>query len=135
MNKYSYLGATLFCMVFVYVIDSMGVDVKTLLLVGLAFLFSMCGMILNELYERRMSAVNFERTIRNRLEEIDFDMQVMRDCNFDLLKERADNLVKTVETLGKLSELTKKMQETEQRLNEKNVEEANNPGRPVGARK
>lgn len=135
MNKYFYLGATLFCLVFVYVIDSMGVDVKTLLLVGLAFLFSMCGMILNELYERRMSAINFERTIRNRLEEIDFDMQVMRDCNFDLLKERADNLVKTVETLGKLTELTKKMQETEQRLNEKNVEEANNLGRPVGARK
>ena len=123
MNKYFYLGATLFCMVFVYVIDSMGVDVKTLLLVGLAFLFSMCGMILNELYESRMSAINFERTIRNRLEEIDFDMQVMRDCNFDLLKERADNLVKTVETLGKLTELTKNMQHVEQKLNRKKIEE------------
>lgn len=123
MNKYFYLCATLFCMVFVYVIDSMGVDVKTLLLVGLAFLFSMCGMILNELYERRMSAINFERTIRNRLEEIDFDMQVMRDCNFDLLKERADNLVKTVETLGKLTELTKNMQHVEQKLNRKKIEE------------
>ena len=123
MNKYFYLCATLFCMVFVYVIDSMGVDVKTLLLVGLAFLFSMCGMILNELYERRMSAINFERTIRNRLEEIDFDMQVMRDCNFDLLKERADNLVKTVETLDKLTELTKNMQHVEQKLNRKKIEE------------
>lgn len=123
MNKYFYLGATLFCMVFVYVIDSMGVDVKTLLLVGLAFLFSMCGMILNELYEHKMSATNFERTIRNRLEEIDFDMQVMRDCNFDLLKERADNLVKTVETLGKLTELTKNMQHVEQKLNRKKIEE------------
>lgn len=123
MNKYFYLGATLFCMVFVYVIDSMGVNVKTLLLVGLVFLFSMCGMILNELYERRMSAINFERTIRNRLEEIDFDMQVMRDCNFDLLKERADNLVKTVETLGKLTELTKNMQHVEQKLNRKKIEE------------
>lgn len=123
MNKYFYLCATLFCMVFVYVIDSMGVDVKTLLLVGLAFLFSMCGMILNELYESRMSATNFERTIRNRLEEIDFDMQVMRDCNFDLLKERADNLVKTVETLGKLTELTKNMQHVEQKLNRKKIEE------------
>lgn len=123
MNKYFYLCATLFCIVFVYVIDSMGVDVKTLLLVGLAFLFSMCGMILNELYERRMSANNFERTIRNRLEEIDFDMQVMRDCNFDLLKERADNLVKTVETLGKLTELTKNMQHVEQKLNRKKIEE------------
>ena len=123
MNKYFYLCATLFCMVFVYVIDSMGVDVKTLLLVGLAFLFSMCGMILNELYESRMSASNFERTIRNRLEEIDFDMQVMRDCNFDLLKERADNLVKTVETLGKLTELTKNMQHVEQKLNRKKIEE------------
>ena len=123
MNKYFYLCATLFCIVFVYVIDSMGVDVKTLLLVGLAFLFSMCGMILNELYERRMSAINFERTIRNRLEEIDFDMQVMRDCNFDLLKERADNLVKTVETLGKLTELTKNMQHVEQKLNRKKIEE------------
>lgn len=123
MNKYFYLGATLFCLVFVYVIDSIGVDVKTLLLVGLAFLFSMCGMILNELYERRMSAINFERTIRNRLEEIDFDMQVMRDCNFDLLKERADNLVKTVETLGKLTELTNNMQHVEQKLNRKKIEE------------
>lgn len=123
MNKYFYLCATLFCMVFVYVIDSMGVDVKTLLLVGLAFLFSMCGMILNELYERRISAINFEQTIRNRLEEIDFDMQVMRDCNFDLLKERADNLVKTVETLGKLTELTKNMQHVEQKLNRKKIEE------------
>ena len=123
MNKYFYLCATLFCMVFVYVIDSMGVNVKTLLLVGLVFLFSMCGMILNELYERRMSAINFERTIRNRLEEIDFDMQVMRDCNFDLLKERADNLVKTVETLGKLTELTKNMQHVEQKLNRKKIEE------------
>lgn len=123
MNKYFYLCATLFCMVFVYVIDSMGVDVKTLLLVGLAFLFSMCGMILNELYERRISANNFEQTIRNRLEEIDFDMQVMRDCNFDLLKERADNLVKTVETLGKLTELTKNMQHVEQKLNRKKIEE------------
>lgn len=123
MNKYFYLGATLFCMVFVYVIDSMGVDVKTLLLVGLAFLFSMCGMILNELYERRMSANNFEQTMRGRLEEIDFDMQVMRDCNFDLLKERADNLVKTVETLGKLTELTKNMQHVEQKLNRKKIEE------------
>lgn len=123
MNKYFYLCATLFCMVFVYVIDSMGVDVKTLLLVGLVFLFSMCGMILNELYESRMSAINFERTIRNRLEEIDFDMQVMRDCNFDLLKERVDNLVKTVETLGKLTELTKDMQKVEQKLNRKKIEE------------
>ena len=123
MNKYFYLCATLFCIVFVYVIDNLGADVKTLLLVGLAFLFSMCGMILNELYERRMSAINFERTIRNRLEEIDFDMQVMRDCNFDLLKERADNLVKTVETLGKLTELTKNMQHVEQKLNRKKIEE------------
>lgn len=123
MNKYFYLGATLFCLVFVYVIDSMGVDVKTLLLVGLAFLFSMCGMILNELYERRMSANNFEHTMRSRLEEINFDMQVMRDCNFDLLKERADNLVKTVETLGKLTELTKNMQHVEQKLNRKKIEE------------
>lgn len=123
MNKYFYLCATLFCMVFVYVIDSMGVDVKTLLLVGLAFLFSMCGMILNELYERRMSANNFEQTMRGRLEEINFEMQLMRDCNFDLLKERADNLVKTVETLGKLTELTKNMQHVEQKLNRKKIEE------------
>lgn len=123
MNKYFYLCATLFCIVFVYVIDNLGADVKTLLLVGLAFLFSMCSMILNELYERRISANNFEQTIRNRLEEIDFDMQVMRDCNFDLLKERADNLVKTVETLGKLTELTKNMQHVEQKLNRKKIEE------------
>lgn len=123
MNKYFYLCATLFCMVFVYVIDSMGVDVKTLLLVGLAFLFSMCGMILNELYERRMSANNFEQTMRGRLEEINFEMQLMRDCNFDLLKERADSLVKTVDTLGKLTELTKNMQHVEQKLNRKKIEE------------
>ena len=123
MNKYLYLCATLFCIVFVYVIDNLGADVKTLLLVGLAFLFSMCGMILNELYERRMSANNFEQTMRGRLEEINFDMQLMRDCNFDLLKERADNLVKTVETLGKLTELTKNMQHVEQKLNRKKIEE------------
>lgn len=123
MNKYFYLCATLFCMVFVYVIDNLGADVKTLLLVGLAFLFSMCGMILNELYERRMSANNFEQTMRGRLEEINFEMQLMRDCNFDLLKERADNLVKTVETLGKLTELTKNMQHVEQKLNRKKIEE------------
>ena len=123
MNKYFYLCATLFCIVFVYVIDSLGADVKTLLLVGLAFLFSMCGMILNELYERRMSANNFEQTMRGRLEEINFEMQLMRDCNFDLLKERADNLVKTVETLGKLTELTKNMQHVEQKLNRKKIEE------------
>ena len=123
MNKYFYLCATLFCIVFVYVIDNLGADVKTLLLVGLAFLFSMCGMILNELYERRMSANNFEQTMRGRLEEINFDMQLMRDCNFDLLKERADNLVKTVETLGKLTELTKNMQHVEQKLNRKKIEE------------
>lgn len=123
MNKYFYLCATLFCIVFVYVIDNLGADVKTLLLVGLAFLFSMCGMILNELYERRMSANNFEQTMRGRLEEINFEMQLMRDCNFDLLKERADNLVKTVETLGKLTELTKNMQHVEQKLNRKKIEE------------
>lgn len=123
MNKYFYLCATLFCIVFVYVIDNLGADVKTLLLVGLAFLFSMCSMILNELYERRMSANNFEQTMRGRLEEINFDMQLMRDCNFDLLKERADNLVKTVETLGKLTELTKNMQHVEQKLNRKKIEE------------
>ena len=123
MNKYFYLCATLFCMVFVYVIDNLGADVKTLLLVGLAFLFSMCGMILNELYERGMSANNFEQTMRGRLEEINFEMQLMRDCNFDILKERADNLVKTVETLGKLTELTKNMQHVEQKLNRKKIEE------------
>lgn len=123
MNKYFYLCATLFCIVFVYVIDNLGADVKTLLLVGLAFLFSMCGMILNELYERRMSANNFEQTMRGRLEEINFEMQLMRDCNFDLLKERADNLVKTVETFGKLTELTKNMQHVEQKLNRKKIEE------------
>ena len=123
MNKYFYLCATLFCIVFVYVIDNLGADVKTLLLVGLAFLFSMCGMILNELYERRMSSNNFEQTMRGRLEEINFEMQLMRDCNFDLLKERADNLVKTVETLGKLTELTKNMQHVEQKLNRKKIEE------------
>ncbi len=123
MNKYFYLCATLFCIVFVYVIDNLGADVKTLLLVGLVFLFYMCGMILNELYERRMSANNFEQTMRGRLEEINFEMQLMRDCNFDLLKERADNLVKTVETLGKLTELTKNMQHVEQKLNRKKIEE------------
>lgn len=123
MNKYFYLCATLFCIVFVYVIDNLGADVKTLLLVGLAFLFSMCCIILNELYERRMSANNFEQTMRGRLEEINFEMQLMRDCNFDLLKERADNLVKTVETLGKLTELTKNMQHVEQKLNRKKIEE------------
>lgn len=105
MSKHFYFGATVFAILFVYLIEALGVDVKSLLLVGLAFLFALIGAILNELYERRKTAENFERNIRDRLDEVSFELQLMRDCKLDALQERASHLAKTLELIGKISEV------------------------------
>ena len=102
MNKHYYFGACVFAIVFVYIIEALGADVKTLLLVGLAFLFSLMGAILNELYEHRIASGQFERNVRSRLEETSFELQILRDCKFNELQTRACGLMQTLEALDKL---------------------------------
>lgn len=109
MSKHYYFGACVFAIVFVYIIEALGADVKTLLLVGLAFLFSLMGAILNELYEHRTTSGQFERNVRSRLEETSFELQILRDCKFNELQSRTCGLMQTLEALGKLADSMKQV--------------------------
>lgn len=111
MSKHFYFGATVFAILFVYIIDVMGAGVKPILVVGLAFLFSLFGAVLNELYERRTASESFERTMRGRLNEMSFELQILRDCKFHDLQSRACGLEQTMEALSKVLDAMKAEQE------------------------
>lgn len=104
MSKHFYFGATVFFILSIYVIEAMGVDVKSLLLVGFTFLLSMCGVILNELYEHRSRADVFQKRVHERLEVICFELQIMRDCRFDQMQERTNGLIQTIGLLSKITD-------------------------------
>lgn len=104
MSKHFYFGASVFSILAVYVLDAMGAEVKTLLLVGLAFLFSLVGAVLNELHERRKASEAFERSVRGQLEEICFELQILRDCKFNELQNRACGIMQTLEAIGKAAD-------------------------------
>lgn len=99
MSKHFYFGASVFFILFVHVVATMGANVQTILIVGLSFLIAMCGIILNELYEQRKRETTFQDQMRERMEEISFELQIMRDCRFDQMQERTRELAKTLETL------------------------------------
>jgi len=105
MSKHFYFGATVFAILFVYVIEALGADIKSIMLVGLAFLFSLLGAVLNELYERRTASESFERTMRGRLEEISFELHILRDCKFNELQSRACGIMQTLEAIGKAADV------------------------------
>lgn len=104
MSKHFYFGATVFFILSIYVIEAMGVDVKSLLLVGFTFLLSMCGVILNELYEHRSRSDVFQKRVHERLEVICFELQIMRDCRFDQMQERTNGLIQTIGLLSKITD-------------------------------
>lgn len=99
MSKHFYFGSSVFFILFVQVVAAMGANVKTIFVVGLSFLIAMCGIILNELYEQRKRETTFQNQMRERMEEISFELQIMRDCRFDQMQERTRELTKTLETL------------------------------------
>lgn len=101
MSKHFYFGASVFFILFVQVVAAMGANMQTILIVGLSFLIVMCGIILNELYEQRKRETTFQDQMRERMEEISFELQIMRDCRFDQMQERTRELAKTLETLEK----------------------------------
>lgn len=104
MSKHFYFGTTVFFILSIYMIEAMGVDMERLLLVGFTFLLSISGIILNELYEQRTRGEAFHNQVRVRLEEICFELEIMRDCRFDQMQERAKGLSQTIEVLAKLAE-------------------------------
>lgn len=104
MSKHFYFGSSVFFILFVHVVAAMGADIQTILIVGLTFLIAMCGMILNELYEQRSRNTAFQDQAREHLEQISFELQIMRDCRFDQMQERTRDLKKTLNGLDKLAE-------------------------------
>ena len=94
MSKHFYFGTSVFFILFIHVIDTMGANLPTVLLVGLTLLIVLCGMILNELSEQRNRNEAFQNQAREHLEEISFELQIMRDCRFDQIQERTRELEK-----------------------------------------
>ena len=104
MSKHFYFGTSVFFILFVYAVDAIGASMQTVLTVGIILLITLCGMILNELCESRTQSKAFQDQVREHLEEISFELQIMRDCHFDQMQERARNLDKTLTDLDKLAE-------------------------------
>lgn len=104
MSKHFYFGSSVFFILFIHMVAAMGTNIQTILVVGLTFLIAMCGMILNELYEQRSRNTAFQDQAREHLEQISFELQIMRDCRFDQMQERARELAKTLEMLAKLAD-------------------------------
>lgn len=104
MSKHFYFGTSVFFILFIHVVDAMGADIQTILTVGLTLLIALCGMSLNELCESRTQSKAFQDQVREHLEEISFELQIMRDCRFDQMQERTRELAKTLEMLAKLAD-------------------------------
>lgn len=107
MSKHFYFGTSVFFILFVYAVDAIGASMQTVLTVGIILLITLCGMMLNELCESRTQSKAFQDQVREHLEEISFELQIMRDCHFDQMKERTRDLEKTLEDLDKLAESNK----------------------------
>lgn len=103
MSKNYYFGVTVFMIVALTLIANLCSDVKTIVSVGFSFTICVIGIALNELAIRRESAENFQNTMRERLESIDFELQILRDCKFDALTERSKQLSESIAHLGVLA--------------------------------
>ena len=103
MSKNYYFGVTVFLIVALTLIANLCSDVKTIVSVGFSFTICVIGIALNELAIRRESAENFQDTMRDRLESIDFELQILRDCKFDALTERSKHLSESIAHLGVLA--------------------------------
>ena len=110
MSKHFYFGTTVVFLVVTYLTGVFGADAWSILLTGFAFVFVMLGMVLNELCERRETAETFERTMCRRMENIEFELQVMRDCKYHELNTRGCCLIQTMEAMDKVIEGLKKEQ-------------------------
>lgn len=104
MSKHFYFGTSVFFILFVYAVDAIGASMQTVLTVGIILLITLCGMILNELCEIRTQSKAFQDQVREHLEQISFELQIMRDCHFDQMQERTKGLSQTIEVLAKLAE-------------------------------
>lgn len=123
MSKHFYFGATVLAILFVYIIEALGAGVKPILMVGLAFLFSLLGAVLNELYGRRTASESFERTMRGRMDEMSFELQILRDCKFHDLQSQTYGLEQTIQALDKVLEAMKAQQELLKKAEETKAEE------------
>lgn len=112
MSKHFYFLTTVFFISSIFVIESMGVNTTALLMVGFSFALSMCGIILNELYEQRYKGEAFQKKVKDRLEEICFELQIMRDCRFDQMDERNKEIKQKIEVLAKSTEVKEKHKQT-----------------------
>lgn len=101
MNKHFYFGVSVFSVLFLYVLEAIGADVSTLLLVGFAFILVLLSVLLHEMCEHRQSSERSDQLVSEQLEDIKFEIQIMRDCNFDALRERSGNILQMIETLSK----------------------------------
>lgn len=104
MNKHFYFGVSVFSVLFLYILEAIGADVSTLLLVGFAFILVLLSVLLHEMCEHRQSSERKDQLVSEQLEDIKFDIQIMRDCNFDALRERSGNILQMIETLSKFTE-------------------------------
>lgn len=110
MSKHFYFGTTVVFLVVMYLTGAFEADAWSILLTGFAFAFVMLGMVLNELCERRETAEAFERAMCRRMENIEFDLQVIRDCKCHDLATQGCCLIQTMEAMDKVIEGLKKEQ-------------------------
>ena len=104
MSKHFYFGTSVFFILFIHVVDAMGADIQTILTVGMTLLIALCCMSLNELYESRTQSKKFQDHTKEHLEQVSFELQIMRDCHFDQMQERTRDLKKTLNDLENLTE-------------------------------
>ena len=109
MNKHFYFYATLAAILFIYIMDLLDAGIEPLLLAGFAFVFSFLGAFLNEICDSKTSGKAFERTVRTRLEEISFELQLMRDCRLNLMGEQSNQQQCPMATLTQAIELLNEM--------------------------
>ena len=102
MSKHFYFGTTVIFLIVMYLVGVLQVDAFPILLTGFAFAFVMTGMVLNELSEQRASSEKFERSMREKLEKVEFELEVIRDCKFHELTEQGCCLTQTMEAMDKL---------------------------------
>ena len=119
MSKNFYFGATIAFLSFIYIINSIGVELKSLVTIGMGFLFVMAGMILNELYENRKNTEQFQQMVTEMLKLIELESKI--NSNINEMKGRSEQLKCYFDMLGKIAEISEKEKAptTEQQKKEK----------------
>lgn len=102
MSKHFYFGAGVTAIVVLYVCEAACMDASRLLLAGFAFVLMLTTALLHEVAEQRREHEAVDNVVKERLAEISFELQLMRDCRMGLMQERKEETVKTVELIGKL---------------------------------